>query len=318
MAVQTFPNICGVLTTGDITFRSGSGDPTTSGSADVAATGRITTPAGSLILDTETFTLDDGNHAATVFEFDKATVQAIAATGQIQAIPAADISDTETFTLDDGIHAARVFEFDKTGAITGGQVKVDISEAITAEEVALLIVNAINGVGPSILRITASINGVDATLVDLVHQVPGAAGNTTSAEAVTDSDFTISDMEDGEDAVFDGVTGGRVAVEFLGTETAIEMGALIEAAINGVGAGLAITATDNEDGTIDLENGAVGVAGNENITDTVANAGFQVEGMWGGSDEGGVPATRPAIYVRTNGEVWVKDGDANEDWTEIT
>jgi phage tail sheath gpL-like len=66
-----------------------------------------------------------------------------------------------------------------------------------------------------------------------------------------------------------------------GTETAAEIAALITAAINGAPE-LAITATDNEDGTISLENDAFGSVGNVAITETVADTDFVVAGMSGG------------------------------------
>jgi hypothetical protein len=72
------------------------------------------------------------------------------------------------------------------------------------------------------------------------------------------------------------------ALTIDGTETAAEFAAILAAAIDAAPA-LDITPTDNEDGTIDLENDAEGSMGNVAISDTVADADFTHTGMSGGS-----------------------------------
>lgn len=86
------------------------------------------------------------------------------------------------------------------------------------------------------------------------------------------------------DVAPDGVTD--ILVDVSGDTTDIEVATTMVAAINGVGAGLAVTA-DNATGTsatVTLVNNVGGTAGNVAITDTVADAGFIATGMTGGTD----------------------------------
>jgi len=83
------------------------------------------------------------------------------------------------------------------------------------------------------------------------------------------------------DVAGDGATGTQVDVS--GDTTAADVAATLAAAIDG--SALALTVTDNLDGTISLANTlAVGATGNVAITETVANGGFSVSGMSGGVD----------------------------------
>lgn len=92
------------------------------------------------------------------------------------------------------------------------------------------------------------------------------------------------------------VTIGAASVTILNTVD--EFKDAIIAAINGVGAGLAITATDSGTGVVGLVNDEAGPQGNATITETVANAGFVVTGMAGGDDVGTLTWTSD-IYVRS-------------------
>lgn len=81
-------------------------------------------------------------------------------------------------------------------------------------------------------------------------------------------------------------TATGVVVTFTGGDSAATVKAAIIAAINGVGAGLAITASSGTGAVVILTNGAVGTVGNELITKTVVNAGFVIAGMSGGVNAG--------------------------------
>jgi hypothetical protein len=119
------------------------------------------------------------------------------AAGTITTIVAANIVNGETFTLNDGTNPAKIFEFRHSGAVTPGHVLVDISVAVTADDVRDAIITAVNGVGAG-LAITAS-NGGSAT-VDLVNDATGSAGNQAITDTVADAGFTHTGMSGGTDA----------------------------------------------------------------------------------------------------------------------
>lgn len=118
-------------------------------------------------------------------------------------------------------------------------------------------------------------------------------GSLNDAETFTLNDGvnppTIFEFDSGG-----GVTSPHVAVAFTAGDSAATVKAAIIAAINGVGAGLAITASPGSGNVINLVNDALGPAGNQAITETVANAGFIVTGMSGG---GGALATSTSVKV---------------------
>jgi hypothetical protein len=110
-----------------------------------------------------------------------------------------------------------------------------------------------------------------------------AVANLIDGETVTLDDGVNAPVVFEFDVNGTGVDGSNVQVDVSLDTSAIEVAATLHAAINGVGAGLAITSVDNLDGTLTLTNDAVGTVGNEPITDTVADAGFTVTGMTGGA-----------------------------------
>lgn len=110
-----------------------------------------------------------------------------------------------------------------------------------------------------------------------------AVANLIDGETVTLDDGVNAPVVFEFDVNGTGVGGSNVQVDVSLDTSAIEVAATLHAAINGVGAGLAITSVDNLDGTLTLTNDAVGTAGNETITETVADAGFTVTGMAGGA-----------------------------------
>jgi hypothetical protein len=78
------------------------------------------------------------------------------------------------------------------------------------------------------------------------------------------------------------VGAGHISVNIAAAASAQDVRDVLLTAVNGVGAGLKVTAY--EDGTDDLVliNDALGTAGNVPLVETVANAGFTVQGMVGG------------------------------------
>ncbi len=132
---------------------------------------------------------------------------------------------------------------------------------------------------------------VQLTPVTLPALVATGSITTVVGSALVDTETFV--LDDGANAPttfeFDsggGITPGNVAVAFTALDTADQVRDAIIAAINGVVAGLAITASPGGAGLVSLVNDAVGVAGNVAITDTVAAAGFVVSGMSGGRDAG--------------------------------
>ena len=118
-------------------------------------------------------------------------------TGSITAIAKASLVDAETFTLNDGTNAATVFEFDTNSSVLGGHVAVDISAATTDADVATAIRSAINGVGAG-LAITASGTGA---LVVLTNDAYGVAGNHLVTTTVADAGFLLAGMANGADGL---------------------------------------------------------------------------------------------------------------------
>jgi len=124
----------------------------------------------------------------------------VLATGTIDTVSVANLNDGETFTIDDGINPATVFEFDVVGdGVSGGNVAVDVSAIITADEVKDEVISVINSLGSSFL-ITAT-NGGSANVV-LTNNVGGDQGNTTSSDTVTHVSFVVSNMAGGDNADF--------------------------------------------------------------------------------------------------------------------
>jgi len=141
---------------------------------------------------------------------------------------------------------------------------------------------------------------------DTVLRLPDASPTAAVAAwgfITLDAAFTGGDLIDGETIVLDdgtnpavtfefddglggGVTPGNVAVGFVPGDTASDIRDALVTAINGVGAGLAITASPGpgSNPSVALVNDTPGVAGNVAITETVADTGLTVAGMSGGAD----------------------------------
>jgi hypothetical protein len=131
-----------------------------------------------------------------------------------------------------------------------------------------------------------------------------------------DLDMTDTDLVDGETITLDdgvnpatvlefdlaggGVTPGNVAVVYNVADSAQDIRDALVAAINGVGAGLAITASPGSGAKerVHLVNDATGVAGNVAIVETVASAKLAVTGMAGGVDGATAFVTENNVRIR--------------------
>jgi len=120
----------------------------------------------------------------------------VPATGVIITPAFASLVDGETFTLDDGVNAPVVFEFDTVpNGVGGGNEVVDISSAITADDVRDVMVTAINAATVP-LGITAT-PGPNPGEVLLTNNATGAQGNAVISDTVASGLFTTSGMAGG-------------------------------------------------------------------------------------------------------------------------
>ncbi len=149
--------------------------------------------------------------------------------------------------------------------------------------------------------ITATSIVIPAALFPNTVAATGSITTVAGASLVDAQTFTLDDgINPATVFEFDsggGVTGANVAVAFTGGDTATQVRDAIIAAINGVGAGLRITASPGGAAVVSLVNDALGKAGNVTITETVVNAGFIVAGMSGG---GGALATSTSARVKAD------------------
>lgn len=138
-----------------------------------------------------------GRQGSLEMQFTPVTLPALVATGSITVVAGSALVDTETFVLDDGTNPPTTFEFDSGGGVTPGNEAVAFTALDTVTQIRDAVISAINGVVAG-LEITASPGG--ANLVSLVNDSVGAAGNVAITDTVTDSGFIVSGMSGGRDA----------------------------------------------------------------------------------------------------------------------
>jgi len=164
-----------------------------------------TTVAGKVTVTSTTFfAAEDVGRLMTVDGVEKLITaigdNAVAAAGSLTAVAkAAPLADGDNFTLDDGPNPPTVFEFQVTGGFTPvpGRVPIDIRMLTLAPEIADAMRTAINGVGSG-LKITADATGL--ALINLVNDVPGAAGNVAITESIVGATLSPVGMLGGLDA----------------------------------------------------------------------------------------------------------------------
>jgi hypothetical protein len=200
-------------------------------------------------------------------------------TGTIQCIAKASYIDGEKCTITDGAGNTRDFVFRPTGsAVSAGQVKVDITNATSAQDVANILINAINANNVAGLSTTCLVSATAgaAGLINITTTTPGTAGNQAITENVANVGFVVA-----------GITGGAINQ------------ALMTVTANGVGAyGNLITAqvAAASDGSTAHSNITIGYLGksyvykNIDISTATANNILNVVG----SDDG-----NPAILTKS-------------------
>ena len=152
----------------------------------------------SKVSENELVVLGGGNAGNRIFGRTRAGTN-VAATGSITTVGGGLLIDGETFTLDDGVNAPTVFEFDLGGGgVGGGNVAVVYTAPDTADVVKATIIAAVNGVGAG-LEITAGDGGVG--LVTLTNDNIGGHGNQTVTETVADAGFVVAGLSGGSGSV---------------------------------------------------------------------------------------------------------------------
>ena len=133
------------------------------------------------------------------------TTVAAPATGWLQFATKVNHVDGEVITIPNGASTAVKFYIDQTGSYTPGggynatNVRLNISGATTANDVAVIAATAINAAALEVSSTAA--NG--AGLIYLISTVPGAAGNGAILETVEHASFAKAGLTGGRDATAD-------------------------------------------------------------------------------------------------------------------
>jgi hypothetical protein len=132
--------------------------------------------------------------------------------GTITAIAANSITNNEGFTLTDTLGNAVVFKFSKdSGAVTGQNATVSITTGQTADQVAAAIQAVVNAWATFVATVNLSV-------VTVTQAIPGADGNTTSADTVVNTGFVVTNLSSGSDSPAAGVYHYDVELQAPSTE----------------------------------------------------------------------------------------------------
>jgi len=238
------------------------------------ATGLIVTVPTAQLLNNEGFRLEDDVDAIQ-FEYQvdgtytQTTETAASGTITVSVIPL----DNDTVTLDDGFGTTVTFEFQRTNgfvATTDPTYRtVDIRTSTLTTDVAIELENAINAVVA--LGITATDLGA---VVTVTNDIISLLGNTTITESTGGARIAASGFSGGTDRV--------TTIDVSDVTTALAVAQRTAAAIST--SDLHVTAQyPLLANALRLYSTAEGIGGNKTITETVADAGFLVQGMSGGS-----------------------------------
>lgn len=214
-------------------------------------------PPGSLV-DGETFTVNDGTHPTTTFEFD---TDAAVAVGHVAvdisaALSASDVRDAIIAAVN-GVGAG----LDATASIASANGVTLVHPGGGVLLVDAIVANATFVVATSGTGVAGILDGETLTLDD-------------GTNAATVLEFDCDGL---------GVTPGRVRVDISLDNTAGAVATRLATAINSVGAGLLMTAVAAGP-NVALTNDQEGAVGNVTLSETVVDAGFVIGGMSGGDD----------------------------------
>lgn len=142
-------------------------------------------------------------------------VAPVAATGLITCVTNALMADSDYITIGDGLTAPKLYEYDKTAnGVTGGRVSW-AAGAGTAAQTAATLKTAIEATQPA-LAVTDNLDGT----LSLAHKFPGAGGNVTITENVSDAGFLVAGMSGG--AASD-TTGATLAIKLMTAQRAMRI-----------------------------------------------------------------------------------------------
>lgn len=174
---------------GNVTITSTVTDPgfvvvgMANGSLVAPARGTIITVSGALLNDGELLTLGDGVNPPTIFEFDK---NGVVTPGNIAVI----VNNGMTPAIVQTVLMAVINSVGAPLAITaavGSLIVID--NTMTADEVAFVVKNVINGATPFNVKAIS-----DARTINLRNDVEGFDGVLPMFLSVADPDFTLSGM----------------------------------------------------------------------------------------------------------------------------
>jgi hypothetical protein len=206
-------------------------------------------------------------------------------------------SDGETITI-----GAKVYELDTNGAITAGNIRVDISDDQSGVATINALVAIINSETTSL--VTADGDTVAGTLT-ITHKVPGADGNevavaTTCANASWGVE--VVSLENGSDPA--AIASATAIANAITANTALD-----------------ITVTDNGDGTFDVDADAAGAldgsAGNVAVSTTCANGAFDAATLTGGSDATAAEAVTALVDAITTAAIGITAEDGAGDTVNL-
>lgn len=230
---------------------------------------------------------------------------AVPSTGLITTNAVADMDEGGVITLDDGTHEPVTFELDTDGIFSPERIPVPVLATDTAAQLATKLAAAINILDFLFLGISASAVG---STVTLTNDVAGADGNQPQSSGVNDGKkatgsivaIASSLLSDGETFTLrDGVnpsttyefnkgggyrpvTPGNVPVNLGLADASAAVATFIAAAINEQKQPVLLVASV-VGSTVNLVAVNRGTTPNLTIIDTVANAGFILTGMSGGT-----------------------------------
>jgi len=117
------------------------------------------------------------------------------ANGTIVCVPGSRIADGATITVSDGSNPLVTFEFDKNWFIVPGNIRLAVADYHTAEDVAAIIADGVNGVGAGLQIDATAVGGT----VYLVNEAASLAGSVPIIHTVSDASFLVSGMLGGMD-----------------------------------------------------------------------------------------------------------------------
>jgi len=212
--------------------------------------------------DNDYFTIDDGPLTKT-YEYQKTAD--VLATGSITVtgIPA----DNDTFVLNDGVNAAATFHFTQSAnAATYGAANpsfpadsiIDVSTAVTNNDVAVATFTAINAYATTSLTVDATNPGV-TSVVPLTNSA--ALGASTVNQAITDGSTALTIVGMAGGSHFTPVGGGRVVIDISGggVSTDVQVALATASAISGGGQALTASRVRATDSYVTVTSTTLGV-----------------------------------------------------------